>query len=191
MLVNVTATQEQPAVGISFKGIGFRDASYTYLHPHGMPSGGDWNLQRHAALFTEGTEGLEVDGCKFERLDGNAVAISGYSRNATVSRCHFSWIGDSAIISWGYTSGSPVPGMGPDASDGNHPQYNQIVHNFGREVGIWQKVGHWYQFYVYDDNVKHTMRIPLLRVCVCVCVCVSAAKLVVFPGLVRVLERLS
>ena len=127
MLINVTATQEKPAKGISFRGIGFRDAAYTFMHPHGMPSGGDWNLQRHAALFTEGTEQLEVDRCVFERLDGNAVAISGYARNATVSGCSFSWIGDSAIVSWGYTSGAPVPGMGPNASDGNHPMHNQPV----------------------------------------------------------------
>ena len=37
-IVNITAPMSLPATGISFKGLGFRDAAYTYLMPHGMPS---------------------------------------------------------------------------------------------------------------------------------------------------------
>ena len=29
-------------------------------------------------------EGVEFDGCSFERLDGNALFVSGYNRYATV-----------------------------------------------------------------------------------------------------------
>ena len=37
-----------------------------------MPSGGDWGLERLGALYFEGTEGLSVRGCQFERLDVRA-----------------------------------------------------------------------------------------------------------------------
>ena len=48
------------------------------MDPHGVPSAGDWALDRVGAVFLQGTEGVQVDGCTFERLDGNAVMVSGY-----------------------------------------------------------------------------------------------------------------
>ncbi len=49
-LFNVSGSQASPVVGVSFMGVGIRDAAYTYMHDHGMPSGGDWALQRHGAV---------------------------------------------------------------------------------------------------------------------------------------------
>ena len=46
-----------------------------------------------------------VEGCLFERLDGNAVMISGYSRNTTIRDNEFHLIGENGIVSWGYTAG--------------------------------------------------------------------------------------
>ena len=67
----------------------FRDSAYTYLDPHGMPSGGDWGFQRTGAIFIEGTEHTLIDSCVFTKLDGNAVLISAYNRNATIQRTSF------------------------------------------------------------------------------------------------------
>jgi len=50
-------------------------------------------MQRSAALSFEGTEGLTIDSCNFRRLDGNAVILSGYNRNAVIQKSDFSWIG--------------------------------------------------------------------------------------------------
>ncbi|XP_065179510.1 uncharacterized protein LOC135809986 [Sycon ciliatum] len=145
VLVNMTGTQQLPVRNISFTGINFRDTAYTYLEPHGVPSGGDWGLQRTGAIFLEGTEHVMFDSCIFERLDGIGVMISGYNRYATVTRSEFVWIGDSAIASWGYTSGVPkVPGVGWDGTDGNHPRYNQITYNLVHELGIWEKQSSFY-----------------------------------------------
>ena len=145
VLINITGTQAHPVRDISFTGVNFKDAAYTYLEPHGVPSGGDWGLQRTGAVFLEGTEVTTFDSCIFERLDGIGVMISGYNRNATVTKCEFAWIGDSAIASWGYTSGIPkVPGAGWDGTDGNHPRFNQITLNLVREIGIWEKQSSFY-----------------------------------------------
>lgn len=143
-IVNITAPMAAPATGISFLGLGFRDAAYTYLMPHGMPSAGDWGLQRHAALILDGTENVVVQGCVFERLDGNAVIVSGYNRNAVIDSCEFAWIGDTCIAEWGRTRGTPVDGPdggqdGWDATNGDQPRYTQITNNFAREMGIWEK----------------------------------------------------
>lgn len=143
-LFNVTGTQDSPVKDVSFKGVMFKDTAYTYMDPHGMPSGGDWALQRMGALFFEGTESTMVDSCVFERLDGNAVMISGYNRDVTIQNNEFIWIGDTAIASWGYTSGAGVDGMGPDGTDGNQPRFNRIVNNFVHELGVWEKQSSFY-----------------------------------------------
>lgn len=52
-LFNITGSQAAPVVGVSFVGLGFRDAAISYLQPHGMPSSGDWAIARTASLFFE------------------------------------------------------------------------------------------------------------------------------------------
>ena len=129
-LIEIQATQEKAAFNISILGVNFRDTAYTYMDPHGMPSGGDWALERMGALFFEGTVNTLVDSCIFERLDGNGIMISGYNRNATIQRNEFAWIGSTAIAAWGYTKGTDIQGMGWDGTDGNQPRFTRILHNF-------------------------------------------------------------
>ena len=113
----------------------FRDSAYTYLDPHGMPSGGDWGFQRTGAIFIEGTEHTLIDSCVFTKLDGNTVLISAYNRNATIQRNEFSWIGDTAIGLWGNAEGSPIPGMGWDGTGGDQPRFtNSLVGAGCRDV---------------------------------------------------------
>ena len=62
-------------------GVGFRDAGYTFLNPHGAPSGGDWGLQspqypEAGAVYLAGTENVVFDSCIFKYLDGNGTATS-------------------------------------------------------------------------------------------------------------------
>ena len=69
VLLNVSGTKEAPGTGVTVKGITFRDAAPTFMAPHGMPSAGDWCLQRSGAIFLEGTEGVTIEGCKVIRCD--------------------------------------------------------------------------------------------------------------------------
>ncbi len=153
-LINIQATQDNPAKQITIRGINFRDTAYTYMDPHGMPSGGDWALERMGVLYFEGTEMTMVDGCIFERLDGNGIMISGYNRNTTIQGNEFVWIGSSAIAQWGYTSGSSVGGMGYDGTDGNQPRFTNISHNFVHELGIWEKQS---SFYFQAKSCQNTL----------------------------------
>eukprot|EP01050_Picozoa_sp_SAG11_P006236 SAG11_NODE_476_length_9118_cov_5.515911_11_plen_245_part_00 len=130
-------------------GVRFADTALSTLAPHGLPSdgGGDWAIARSAALHVSGVEGFTVEGCLFERLDGNAVMISGYSRDTTVRDNEFHLVGENGIVSWGYTAdfadaqrAVPIPKtQGPDMRDGNHPQGNLIADNFFHEIGHFQK----------------------------------------------------
>lgn len=96
-----------------------------------------------------------------ERLDGNAVMLSGYNRRAQVTRNEFAWIGDTAIASWGKTTAADAtyralaPGLGEDATAGEQPQYNNISYNFVHEVGVWEKQSSFYfQAVTFNNHVE-------------------------------------
>ena len=92
------------------------------LDPHGMPSGGDWALQRSGALYLQGTEGASITDCLMTQLDGTAVFLSGYNRNTTISN------NEVRILSYavsGHVWGS-MNGSG-----------NGSVNGSGRWVGGW------------------------------------------------------
>jgi hypothetical protein len=97
VLFNVTGTKARPAHHITIQGVTLRDTEYTYFEPHGLPSGGDWALQKQGAVTLVGTEDVTINGNLFTRLDGNAIFIGGYHRRLVVSDNEFEFIGDSAM----------------------------------------------------------------------------------------------
>jgi hypothetical protein len=157
-LFNITATQDTPAVNIQFVGVGFRDTAYTYLDPHSIPSGGDWTLARSAVVIFEGTEDSGVYGCVFERVDGNAILLSAYNRNATIDSNEFYMIGETAVASWGNTEGgdpSLPEGYGQFGTDGDQPRGNVITNNLCHELGIWEKQSSFYtQFKTGRNHIE-------------------------------------
>ena len=141
-LIRVSGSKESPVTGVTLRGLELRDTAVTYLEPHGMPSGGDWALQRTAAVFVEGAEGFVLDSCRLVRLDGNAVMLSSYVRDAVITRSEFAWTGATAIAQWGDTEGAGVPesyGMGWDGRAGRQPRNTTVSLNLVRELGIWEK----------------------------------------------------
>ena len=146
---------QSPVQDISISGIGLRDTAYTYMDPHGIPSGGDWTLERSAVVFLEGTENIVVSGCVFERVDGNAIMLSAYNRNATITMNEFVWIGATAVALWGNTDGGDdrLPaGFGFDGSNGNQPRHNLISFNLCHELGIWEKQSSCYTQFKSSEN---------------------------------------
>merc|ERR1719359_2665408 len=80
VLFDIRGTQDKPVTKVALKGLILRDARYTYLDPHGMPSGGDWALQRSAAVVLEGTESFSLTDSLITNVDGNGVGINGFNR---------------------------------------------------------------------------------------------------------------
>jgi hypothetical protein len=152
VLFNISGSQEQPVQDVTIRGLEIRDTAYTYLGTdkadlHGMPSGGDWALQRSGAILLEGTERIHIVGCHLTRIDGNGIFLSNYNRNATIASNEMSWVGDGAIAAWGSTSHCLNANctrkleyaVGPDARGGNQPRGTHVVGNLVREIGLWQK----------------------------------------------------
>ena len=46
VLLNMSGTQWAPVRNVSVTGITYTAAAYTYVEPHGVPSAGDWALER-------------------------------------------------------------------------------------------------------------------------------------------------
>ena len=75
-LVKIEGAQKAAVKDVSFSGIGWRDAAYTYMERWGVPSGGDWSLYHGAALHIHGAERTTVSQCEFSRLDNNAIILT-------------------------------------------------------------------------------------------------------------------
>ena len=141
-LFELRGTQAAPVSGITFSSLTFTGSAETFLDPHGVPSGGDWALQRSAALFFEGTRNVTVEACDLIRLDGNAVMLSGYNQHANISHNTFLSTGATAIALWGYSNGTdPLQpeGTGPDGTQGNFPRWTTVQGNFIRHLGVHEK----------------------------------------------------
>ena len=94
---------------------------------------------------------MRFEACRFERLDGNALMVSGYNRHATVADSDFAFIGGNAVAAWGYTNetaadpGRPgvrlanYPQAGVDGTDGEHPRHTAVTGCTAREVGLYEK----------------------------------------------------
>jgi len=136
----VTAARHLPPVkGVTLRGIQFQNAAYTYMEPHGVPSGGDWALQRSAAVYAENTEELTVQNNLFQRLDGNGLMLSGYNRQTHIKYNEFVWIGDTAMAAWGYTNDI-------DGTNGEQPRFTQVIGNLVHEIGHFTKqASAWFQ----------------------------------------------
>ena len=126
------ASASAPVTDVSITHVGFRDASKTIMHKWAAPSGGDWAMHRGGALFIENAENITVYGSRFNRVDGNAVFLSRHTRDVTVERCDFEWLGMGGVTTWGETEGF-------DVSKRTVPLRTNVIGNFFRELGIWEK----------------------------------------------------
>ena len=111
-----------------------------YLAPHGVPSGGDWGLQRSAALFLQNSAGVNISGCTIERVDGNAIILSGHNAETSIMGNQIRWTGDSAIAAWGFTDEMGNGGQnGIDGTKDAHPRDTLVANNLIHELGVFEK----------------------------------------------------
>ena len=147
VLLVFNGTRENPVRGVTLSGLRFVDTAQTFMAPHGVPSGGDWALQASAAVELRRTESITVSNCTFQRLDGNALLLYGYNRNASIVGSDFSYIGDTAMAAWGVTDEISDNGTkGWDATDGDYPRFTLVERCAVREVGLFEKQSSaWFQ----------------------------------------------
>eukprot|EP00051_Salpingoeca_urceolata_P027355 m.481138 g.481138 ORF g.481138 m.481138 type:complete len:908 (+) comp22057_c0_seq1:176-2899(+) len=160
-LFRVQGSQSDPVRNVTLSDLTFTGTAYTYMDPHSPPSGGDWSLQRSAALFFEGTIGCTVQNSHLIRLDGNAIMFSGFNHYGAVLHNEISYTGDTAIAGWGYTRGTDPaqpPGTGPDGTGGEFPRWTRVENNFIHHLGIHQKQSScWFQAKTAESTVANNI----------------------------------
>jgi hypothetical protein len=138
---NLSGSPGAPVAGVSFSGIAFTGGAPTFMDARGVPSGGDWALERNGALLLEGTAGVSITDCAFDRIDGNAIFLSGWNRGAVVARNEFSNLGQSAVAAWGRTAEGAG---GWDGSALEVPLNCSITGNVAHDLGQIQKQSSFY-----------------------------------------------
>jgi hypothetical protein len=131
-LIVTTGSQAAPVRDLTIEGVNFRDSTAVYEEQWEVPSGGDWALHRSGAIFLQGTENATVKAGTFKRLDGNAIMLNGYNRDATISQNEFVYIGDNVIAGWGETKEW-------DGRNGDQPRNTLVSENFIHELGFFEK----------------------------------------------------
>ena len=161
-LFSLRGGQERPLANVSFINVSFSQGSPSFMvGGKGVPSGGDWALEREAALFVEGTVGTTVSGCLFTRLETHAIFLSNYNRNASVVLSEFAWLAASAIVAWGSADGA-------DGTGGDQPRFSLIEGNVAHELGVTQKQSSFFVSAVSCENtVRANLAYNLPRAAVC------------------------
>lgn len=149
--------EREAVTDVTIRGITIRDAGATYLEPHGMPSGGDWGLQRRGAVYLEGTERITIEACLFTRNDGNSVMLSGYNRGVLIKDVEAVWNGDSVLASWGIADGI-------DGTSGEQPRGTVVDGLFCHEIGQYEKQSScWFQAKTAQTEIKNSIMFNMPR----------------------------
>jgi hypothetical protein len=124
-----------PVHDVTIQGITFSHTPNNFLRRYEAPSGGEYAVHRGAALFLQGTERVLVNGCTFINLGSNALFVSNYAINTTITYNSFRWLGESAIVLQGETDG--IDGV----STLNQPTRTHVEGNIARDFSNYVKQG--------------------------------------------------
>jgi len=135
------------------------------MEPHGVPSGGDWSLERMGVLMLEGVEDASVEKIKMWRIGGNGIMLSKYAMRSHIVDSEFVWFGGTAIAAWGWTDEISDGGIhGIDGTGGDFPRFSLIERNIFREIGIWEKqASGFFQAKAAQTTLRHNVAFNLAR----------------------------
>ena len=131
-LIGFRGTSDLPVRNVSVRNLIFAHTATTFLKHYTIRSSGDWSVYRGGTVFVEGVDGFNLQGCLFDAVGGNGIALSGYVRNAVIRENEFVWSGDSAIVSVGETNLI-------DGTLGIQPRGTKIIGNLVHENGVFGK----------------------------------------------------
>ena len=132
-VVQFNGTSDAPLRHVGLRNVTLAHAATTFLETYEVPSGGDWSIVRHGAVFADGAAQVAIDGCNFDQVDGNGVFFSRFVRNSSVARNDFYAIGDSAVL----MVGAAGQGRIDNSKNREYPAFNVIEENHVDTNGVW------------------------------------------------------
>ncbi len=122
-LISVRGDPSAPVQQLTIRGLTFAHTESTLLDEYEVPSGGDWSTHRGGALFIEGAQNVVIDNNLFFSVvcvtfsspsplfdelcvcdlsqGGNAICLSNYVKNCSLTNNEITLSGDNAIVSVG------------------------------------------------------------------------------------------
>ena len=151
-IITITGREGTPAKYIQLKGIDFVYTAPTFMKTDEPLLRSDWMIHRQGAVFFDHTENCEILESNFYNLGGNAIFISNYNRNATISGNLIENIGASAVSFVGDPNAVRSPSFryeefvkeadldiisGPKTA--NYPRDCEVSNNLIRDTGLVEK----------------------------------------------------
>lgn len=147
-LIELNGSAEAPLKNITISNVCFTQTNRSFMLTKEPLLRSDWAIYRGGAVVMANTENITINNCHFTGLGGNAVFVSSYNRNNTISGNEINNIGASAICfvgsstavrspSFGYENAVPynVMDMQPGPQSAAYPAhctaYNNLIYNIG------------------------------------------------------------
>lgn len=96
-LINIKGNEERPVTYVHIKGITFTHTKRTFMETREPLLRSDWMIYRGGAIYIEGAEDCQINGCFIDQIGGNGIFASGYNRRINISSCHIANSGATAI----------------------------------------------------------------------------------------------
>jgi len=97
-IIQFKGSIERPVSYVKINNVHFRNTRSTWNLTNEHLPVGDYVIHRGAVVYMEGTNHCEIRDCRFDQIGGNAVMLSNYNRNSSVSACRFDKIQANGIV---------------------------------------------------------------------------------------------
>ena len=152
-LFRIVGTPEHPITDIGFEGLRFENTHRTlFTGEYERPLRGDWGIVRKGAIFLENACRVTINKCAFSDMGGNAIMMSGYNEDHSVTNNEFTCIGATGVMTFGKMSAVRDPSTYdndnhktkisdyiPGPKDDNFPRNIKISDNYFYDIGVYEK----------------------------------------------------
>lgn len=150
--LELRGTAENPVRNVRLKNLRFVHTERSFMDTKEPLVRSDWTFYRGGAVLFDGTESCTITDCEFSNLGGNAIVLSNYNKNDTISGCHIHHIGASAVAFVGDPKAARSPSFRyelsipyeqldktPGPQTDNYPQECAVTNNLIHDMGQLEK----------------------------------------------------
>lgn len=151
-VIELHGTSEKPLRNVHLKNLHFVHTERSFMDTKEPLVRSDWTFYRGGTVLFDGTENCKITDCEFSNLGGNAIVVSNYNKNDTISGCYIHHIGASAVAfvgdskavrspSFRYELSIPYEKLDktPRPQTNNFPQECAVTDNLIHDVGQMEK----------------------------------------------------
>ncbi|WP_428662743.1 DUF1565 domain-containing protein [Runella sp.] len=151
-VIELHGSAEKPMRNVQLKNLHFVHTERSFMETKEPLVRSDWTFYRGGAVLFDGTENCTITDCQFFDLGGNAIVLSNYNKQDTISGCHIHHIGASAVAFVGDPKAARSPSFRyelsipyekldktPGPQNNNFPQECTVADNLIHDVGQMEK----------------------------------------------------